>query len=71
MQEQHNDLLGLLAQQELELYVFKLSLEDNVGALEVRKAEQKAQKEAIAKYGSYIDFRSNAAGLDDGEDYES
>ncbi len=60
LQEQHNDLLGLLAQQEVELLTFKVSLEDIGGLAEVQKAEAKAQREALNKYGSYIDFRNNS-----------
>ena len=60
--------MGLLAQQELELYVFKTSLEEIAGAEGVKQAALKAQKEAVDKYGSYIDFRSDLSLLEDEHD---
>ena len=57
LQEQHADLLGLLAQQEVELDVFRNVLEQLVGSDKVQMAEEKSQLMAIKKYGSYTNFR--------------
>ena len=60
LQEQHADLLGLLAQQEVELSVFRGVLEQSSGGDEqVRRAEEKSQLMAIKKYGTYTNFRPN------------
>ena len=54
LQEQHNDLLSLLAQQELELAVFRSKLEAKAGALAVNEAEGEASQRCVERYGSYI-----------------
>ena len=57
LQEQHSDLLSLLAQQEVELSVFRSSLESRAGYAAVLGAEDEARKASIERYGSYTDFR--------------
>eukprot|EP01035_Chromulina_nebulosa_P016851 gene16851-22336_t len=61
LQEEHTDLLGLLAQQELELTIFKETLEKSSGLSYVIQAEEEAQLGAIERYGSYVNFRRSAA----------
>jgi hypothetical protein len=58
LQEEHTDLLGLLAQQELELFVFRLELGSKAGPNSVAKAESKVQKLAVKKYGTYTSYRT-------------
>lgn len=58
LQEQHSDLLGLLAQQEVELNVFRTALEKTAGFNAVIQTEEEAQKVAIEKYGCYTNFRN-------------
>ncbi len=58
LQEDHSDLLGLLAQQEVELLAFRKVLSTEAGAGAVRNAEMKAEHAAIRKYGSYTNYRS-------------
>ena len=60
LQEQHSDLLGLLAQQEVELSVFKAALGDKLGSEVVETVEQEAEKSVIDMYGSYTNFRKYA-----------
>jgi len=57
LQEEHNDLLGLLAQQELELEIFRDSLEQYGGVEVVLSADDQVQQKALDKYGTYINFR--------------
>jgi len=57
IEEQHTDLLGLLAQQEKELDVFRSSLKSQGGEAAVEMAENKAKLASIDSYGSYINFR--------------
>jgi chromosome segregation ATPase len=57
LQEQHSDLLGLLAQQEVELSVFKDVLEESGGNKAVTYAEEESRRVTIEKYGYYTDFR--------------
>jgi hypothetical protein len=58
LQEQHSDLLGLLAQQEVELSVFKDVLEQEAGNKAVQLAEEESKRVNIEKYGYYTDFRN-------------
>ena len=58
MQEEHSDLLGLLAQQELELCVFRHELVTVVGQRGMSSAEEKVLKIATKKYGAYTAYRS-------------
>ena len=74
LQENHNDLLSLLAQEELELGVFREILESVGGEEKVLEAIQLAQRGAVEKYGSYVNLHESSAiavepgaGLDFGE----
>ena len=58
LQEQHSDLLGLLAQQEVELVVFKDVLEQYSGNEAVSHAEDESKRITVEKYGFYVDYRS-------------
>ena len=51
-------MLGLVAQQELELSIFKETLENMANFDIVLETETIAQEQAIEKYGNYINFRS-------------
>jgi hypothetical protein len=62
LQEQHSDLLGLLAQQEVEMGVFKQALEDKLSASELLRLEEQAQRSVIDLYGTYTDFRHYEGG---------
>jgi hypothetical protein len=57
LQEQHSDLLGLLAQQEIELSVFRAALEAKLGTEVVLNVCREAQKNVVDMYGSYTNFR--------------
>jgi len=57
LQEDHNDLLGLIAQQEIELDVFRRYLLERCGRDAVAGAEQESEGAAIERYGYYNDFR--------------
>lgn len=68
LQEEHTDLLGLLAQQEVELSVFRLTLEAEGGFVALQRAESQAQQVATEKYGSYTNFRAGGTGAGEGVD---
>jgi hypothetical protein len=71
LQDEFSDLMGLIAQQELELDVFRTSLETNVGSEAVAKAEEDAEDAAIKRYGFYNNFRKEGSdGEGDGEEVE-
>jgi hypothetical protein len=57
LQEQHSDLLGLLAQQDVELSVFRDTIQNRLGVQELLSVEEAAKKNAIDLYGSYTHFR--------------
>jgi hypothetical protein len=57
LQEEHSDLLCLLAQQEVELGVFRSALMKHAGALVVAVADKECERASIEKYGSYTNFR--------------
>ena len=57
LQEQHSDLLGLLAQQEVELTVFRTAIEETLGVSKVLEVELDAQQNVVRMYGSYTNFR--------------
>lgn len=57
LQEQHADLLSLLAQQEVELTVVRAALQCRVDADELQAVDADARREVTALYGSYTDFR--------------
>ncbi len=56
--EQMTDLLSLLAQQEVEISVFRHFISTLGGSQQVDLAVLEAQKQATDKYGSYTDFRN-------------
>lgn len=62
LQEQHTDLLGLLAQQEIELDVFRQALEAKLSERELSGVESEIQRSVIDKYGSYTNFRHYEGG---------
>jgi uncharacterized protein (UPF0303 family) len=57
LQEQHSDLLGLIAQQEVELSVFKNAIGSKLGREVVSEVEEEAAKSVVDIYGSYTNFR--------------
>jgi len=57
LQEQHSDLLGLLAQQDVELSVFRELIQSRLGSSELRSVEDVARTNTIDLYGSYTQFR--------------
>ena len=59
--------MGLLAQQEVELNVFKQALESKLSPREVEQVEAIAQKNVIDLYGVYTNFRQNS---EPEEDYD-
>jgi hypothetical protein len=68
LQEQHNDLLSLLAQQDLELSVFRSTLEGKLGPRAVTEAESQAERRCIERYGSYVNTREEVTDDDNSED---
>ena len=56
LRDTHNDLLSLLAQEEVELGVFREMLERYAGEDKVVEALRLAQQSAIDKYGSYVNL---------------
>lgn len=57
LQEQHSDLLGLLAQQDVELSVFRETIQNKLGSNELMSVEEQARLNTIDLYGSYTQFR--------------
>jgi hypothetical protein len=57
LQAQHTDLLGLLAQQEIELQIYYRSLSDIGGAAACNRAVRDASATVTERYGSYVNFR--------------
>ena len=60
LQEQHNDLLALLAQEEVELGVFRDALQQQGGVQAVAAAATTAQRVATERYGTYVDLSAGA-----------
>ena len=56
LRDTHNDLLSLLAQEEVELGVFREMLERYAGEEKVFEALRLAQQSAIDTYGSYVNL---------------
>jgi hypothetical protein len=65
LQETHNDLLSLLAQEELELQVFRDALKSHAGDQVFMETASMAQSTALEKYGSYIDLHGDESLLMD------
>ena len=59
LQDEHSDLLGLIAQQELELKIFQDKLEKAMGSIGVHEAVKLAEEQAIKRYGVYINYRDD------------
>ncbi len=57
LQEQHTELLGLLAQQEVEISVFRQVMSDKLGDETVSTVEEEAQQNVIRLYGAYTHYR--------------
>ena len=57
LQETHNDLLALLAQEEVEVAIYRDILHAKAGASAVKEASEAAQIAVTEKYGSYVDLR--------------
>ena len=53
------DLLSLLAQQEVELNVFRQAIADTNDNL-LKEVETAAQQNVVKLYGSYTNFRKNS-----------
>lgn len=60
LQEQHTDLLGLLAQQEIELQVCRDKLLSCAGPEACRSAEEECRRVVTERYGAYVAFRNAA-----------
>ena len=59
LQETHNDLLALLAQEEVELAVYRDALLQQAGQEATRHAMDTARRHATERYGTYIDLRGS------------
>jgi len=57
LQEAHNDLLALLAQEEVELNVYRDVLGERVGEAAVEEAHARAQTAVTERYGAYVNLR--------------
>jgi chromosome segregation ATPase len=68
LQQEHADLLGLLAQQELEVSILRKVLEGEAGPQTLQQADEKVKQEAMRKYGAYTDYRGDGDDGDDGTD---
>ena len=56
LEDEHNDLLALLAQQELEKTAMAELLSSRIGPEAVVKVKEKARVDCEARYGSYVDY---------------
>ncbi len=59
LQDEHSDLLGLIAQQELELKIFQDKLEKATGSIGVHETVKLVEEQAIKRYGVYINYRDD------------
>ena len=59
LQDTHNDLLSLLAQEELELSCFRRALEKHAGQEAVSSTFVEAEALSVEKYGSYVNLRDD------------
>ncbi len=57
LEEQHTDLLGLLAQQEVELSVYRQALAEKLGEHEISSIDREAQASVAKLYGTYTNYR--------------
>lgn len=58
MEEEHTELLGLLAQQEVQLSTYRSALKDKVGDQEARGVEREAREHVTKAYGTYSSYRN-------------
>ena len=56
--EEHTDLLSLLAQQELEISIFRGAIL-KISRQRCDELDNEVRESAIDKYGSYTEFRSD------------
>ena len=56
LEDEHNDLLALLAQQELEKTAMAELLSSRIGPEAVVEVKEKARVDCEARYGSYVDY---------------
>ena len=61
-------MLSLLAQQEMELGVFRSSLEGRAGVQAVAEAEAQAAQRCVERYGAYISTREDVTDEEEEED---
>ena len=59
LQEEHFDLLGLLAQQEVELSIFRATVERELGDNAMKSTDIQVKQTVVDKYGSYTEYRGN------------
>lgn len=64
LEDEHNDLLALLAQQELEKEVLATYVRTNAGEPTLLELKHQTQSECVQKYGVYVEYD----GYDDNED---
>ena len=56
LEDEHNDLLALLAQQELEKTAMAELLSSRIGPEAVVEVKEKARVDCEARYGTYVDY---------------
>jgi hypothetical protein len=61
-------LLALLAQQEVEIYIFKEKMAEKLGEESLIEIEDCAQQEVVNKYGAYTNYRAYSDALT-GDDF--
>ena len=61
LEDEHNDLLALLAQQELEKTAMAELLSSRIGPEAVVEVKEKARVDCEARYGSYVDYAQEDA----------
>ena len=61
LEDEHNDLLALLAQQELEKTAMAELLSSRIGPEAVVEVKEKARVDCEARYGSYVDYAQASA----------
>uniref|UniRef100_A0A7S3NLU8 Uncharacterized protein n=1 Tax=Aureoumbra lagunensis TaxID=44058 RepID=A0A7S3NLU8_9STRA len=72
IEEEHNDLLALLAQQELEKNTLKAYVLDKIGDSALAQIKQEAEHRCVELYGMYVDYEyagddNHQAFLDNGD----
>ena len=59
MRQRETDILSMLAQQELELYIFKNKMLEFCGENKLLSVQSDVKVAAISQYGGYIEFHDN------------